>query len=283
MRGKTCVVTGANAGIGRETVRALARMGAQVALVCRNRAKGEEALESLRKETGNEGLRLFVADLSSQADIRRVAGELREAYPRIDVLVNNAGAIHGERTTTVDGLETTFATNHLGYFLLTHELLHVLRRSAPARIVNVASDAHRLVQGLDFDDLQSEKRYTAMNAYARSKLANILFSAELARRLQGSGVTSNALHPGVVATNFGKNASGPFALLLALGRPFMRSIAKGAATTIYLATSPDVEGVTGKYFVDCREKKPSAAARDEAAQRRLWEVSARLVGIAPST
>jgi NAD(P)-dependent dehydrogenase (short-subunit alcohol dehydrogenase family) len=282
MKGKTCVVTGANAGIGRETVRALARMGASVGLVCRNRAKGEEALAAIRAETGSEALRLFVADLSSQAEVRRVAAELREAYPRLDVLVNNAGAIHSTRTTTADGLETTFATNHLGYFLLTHELLDVLRRSAPARVVNVASDAHRFVSGMDFDDLQSEKGYEAMDAYAQSKLANILFSAELARRLQGSGVTSNALHPGVVATNFGKNTTGLFAFFVKLGQPFMRSSEKGAATSVYLATSPEVEGVSGKYFANCKEKRPSAAARDEAAQRRLWEISERLVGLAPA-
>jgi NAD(P)-dependent dehydrogenase (short-subunit alcohol dehydrogenase family) len=273
MKGQTCVVTGASGGIGRETARALVGRGARVVLVCRDRAKGEAARAELGAGGGEVDLEL--CDLSSQTEIRDLAGRLERGHPRLDVLVNNAGLILPARTTTADGLETTFATNHLGYFLLTTLLLDLLRASAPARVVNVASEAHRGA-ALDFDDLQAERSYSAWTAYGRSKLANVYFTYELAERLRGSGVTANCLHPGVVASGFGRGEPGPMRWIVTLARPFMTNEAKGAATSIYLASSPEVEGVTGKYFVRQREKRSSAVSYDVAARRRLWEASEAL-------
>jgi NAD(P)-dependent dehydrogenase (short-subunit alcohol dehydrogenase family) len=273
LSGKTCLITGATSGIGRATALALAGMGASMVLVARDRARGEAVVEEIRGAGGDASL--LLADLSVQAEVRRVAAAFLASGRPLHVLLNNAGVVNLERRLTVDGIESTFAVNHLGYFLLTGLLLDRLRASAPARIVNVASDAHKFAD-LDFDDLNNERRYRFMRVYGQSKLANILFTAELARRLAGSGVTANSLHPGAVATGLGTNNGVWARALIRLLRPFFRTPADGAATSIYLASSPAVEHVSGRYFADCREKLPSRAARDEASARRLWEVSERL-------
>jgi NAD(P)-dependent dehydrogenase (short-subunit alcohol dehydrogenase family) len=277
MSDKVCVVTGATGGIGKVAAIGLSRSGASVVLVCRDRGRGEEVRAAIREETGKE-VDLLLADLGSQADIRRVAGEILDRHPRIDVLLNNAGVVNLKRQVTVDGLEATFAVNHLAYFLLTNLLLDRLRASAPARIINVSSDAHRLAP-LDLDDLQSERRYRGTRVYGKSKLANILFTRELARRLAGTGVTVNCLHPGVVATRFAQN-NGRLALwVTTLLKPFFLTPEQGADTAIHLATSPEVEGVSGEYFVKRRARRPSAAALDEATASRLWAISAELTGL----
>jgi len=280
MTGRTVVVTGATSGIGLETALGLARLGAAVSLVARDRAKGQHALELVRAASSSGSPRLFLADLASLAQVRRLAEDLLSAHPRLEVLVNNAGAIHRTRKLSAEGFEMTLAVNHLAPFLLTNLLLERLRASAPARVVTVASEAHRPAR-LEFDDLAGERgAYSGWSAYRRSKLANILFANELARRLAGEAVTSNSLHPGVVATGFGQNDPGWFRLLITLGRPFLTRPDKGARTTLHLATAPELARVSGRYFKDLREARPSASALDPEAQRRLWEVSARMVGLA---
>jgi len=282
MTSKVCMVTGANQGIGKETVAALARMGATVVMTSRDRAKGEAALADVRQRSGSAGVELMLADFGSLASTRQLAADFKSRHQKLDVLVNNAGALITSRGKTADGFETTFGVNHLGYFLLTNLLLDTIKASAPARIVNVSSRAHLRAE-MDFDDLNSKGKYSGMTAYSRSKLANVLFTYELARRLEGTGVTANCLHPGVVRTGFGKNNTGlvkvAFNIFQFVGRPWLLSPEKGAATSIYLASSPEVEGVTGKYFADGRETPSSPASRDEAAQRRLWEVSEEMVGL----
>jgi len=278
LRGKTCLITGASSGIGRATALALGGMGATLVLVCRDRGRGEAAVADIARQTGNRDVTLLLADLALQSEIRQVAAEFLASDRPLHVLINNAGVMNLHRSVTADGIETTFAVNHLGYFLLTNLLLERLRRSAPARIVNVASEAHKFAP-LDFDDLGNEKRYRAMRVYGQSKLANILFTAELAGRCAGSGVTANSLHPGAVSTRLGTNNGAWTRVIIALLRPFFRSPADGAATSIFLAASPAVDGVSGKYFVNCREKAPSRAASDPGAARRLWEVSARMTGL----
>ncbi|MFO0661190.1 MAG: SDR family oxidoreductase [Polyangiaceae bacterium] len=278
MSGKTVVVTGANSGIGKVTALELAKMGADVVMISRDRTRGEEALADVKRESGSSNVRLFLADLSSQADIRRVAAELLEALPRIDVLVNNAGLILGERKLSADGLELTFATNHLGYFLLTHLLLDRLKASGPARIVNVASEAHRAGK-VDLDDLQSERGFSQIGVYGMTKLCNILFTYELARRLEGSGVTANCLHPGAIATGFGQSGNAFMRFVMKLGKPFILTPEKGARTQIYLASSPEVEGVSGKYFDRCKPRKSNAQSYDVTVAKKLWEASERLCGI----
>ncbi len=273
------MITGASSGIGRVTALELARKGASVVLVCRDRERGQETAAWIRRETGNQAIELLLADLSSQQSIRSAAAEFLAKGRPLHVLVNNAGVVELRRSLTADGIETVFAVNHLAYFLLTHLLLDRLRESAPARIVNVASDAHRWGT-IAFDDLQGERRYRGMAIYGRSKLANILFTYELARRLgSDSGVTVNCLHPGAVATRLGSQ-NGTFArVLIGMLRPFMRSPETGAETSVYLASAPEVEGVTGKYFVDCREKLSNRESYDEGVARRLWDVSARMTGL----
>lgn len=275
MRGKTCIVTGASSGIGKETAVALARAGARVAIVCRVRETGERALAEIKRRSQSADVWLFVADLSSQRTIRALAGQLARTLPRVDVLVNNAGLIMGRRVLTEDELETTFAVNHIAYFLLARLLEPTLAASAPARIVNVASSAHHSGT-LAFGDLMGGGAYDGWKAYAQSKLANVVFTYELARRLAGTGVTANCLHPGVVATNFGHAGPPLIRFGIRLARPFFRSVARGAATAIYLAASPEVEGASGKYFVDERETRSSDASYDPAVAARLWTVSEEL-------
>jgi retinol dehydrogenase-12 len=275
--GQTMLVTGATAGIGVPTARVLAERGATVVIVGRNRAKCEATVAGIQQQTGNPNIAYLVADLSVLAEVRRLAEEYRSRYNRLDVLVNNAGAIFLSRQVTAEGLEMTFALNHLSYFLLTMLLLDTLKANAPARIVNVSSRVHQGAR-INFDALQGEKRYNGQAAYGQSKLANILFTYELARRLAGSGVTANALHPGLVASSFAKNNGLAGRLFRLVANPFSISNEQGAQTSIYLAASPDVAGVTGKYFVECKEVRSSPASYDEATARRLWEVSEQMTG-----
>ena len=276
LAGRHCVVTGGTDGIGLVTARELARRGAAVTVVGRNREKGEAVVAAIRAATGNAAVTLETADLSRQREVRALGARLLAASPRLDVLVNNAGAVFGERALTEDGVERTLALNHLAYFLLTGLLLPALHRAAAetgeARVVSVASDAHRRAR-LDLDDAQLARGYRAYLAYANSKLANVLFTYELARRLTGTGVTANCLHPGVVRTRFGRGASPLVRAFFALAAPFLISAERGARTTIHLAASPEVAGVTGQYFERERPVRSSPASYDEDAQRRLWALS----------
>lgn len=270
---KTMVVTGANSGIGKETAAGLAKQGAQVVMICRDRQRGEAAQAEIIQESGNEQVDLLLADLSSQASIKDAARAYRERYGRLDVLVNNAGGFFMKRELTVDGLEKTFALDHLGYFLLTNLLLDLIIDSAPSRIVNVSSGAHMNAQ-LDFDDLQNENSYSGMKAYGQAKLANIYFTYELARRLAETRVTVNALHPGFVATNLAANNGFlAKAAMKLLGPIFGTSPKKGAETPIYLASSAGVAGISGKYFVNCQAVPSSPISYDEQIAQRLWAVS----------
>ncbi|MCF7804051.1 MAG: SDR family oxidoreductase [Candidatus Marinimicrobia bacterium] len=278
MENKRILVTGATSGIGRETVRGLAKKGAQIIVMSRNEQKCRETVDELNDTTGRSDADYFVADLSIMDDIRSAAEKFQEKYDRLDVLLNNAGAIFTSRQETPDGYEKTLALNHLNYFLLTNLLLDTLRDSAPSRIVNVASGAH-YGNDIDFDDLQREQSYSGYKVYGESKLMNILFTYELDRRLDTDDVTANALHPGFVASNFGHNNSLPVRILMSLTQLFARSEKKGAETSIYLASSPDVEGVSGKYFSDKKPKESSPQSYDEKTARRLWEVSEELVGL----
>ncbi|HEY1988471.1 MAG TPA: SDR family oxidoreductase [Acidimicrobiales bacterium] len=285
MTGKTVIVTGGNSGIGKATAVALARAGARVIITARDPARGNQAVEDIRQASGSQLVELAVFDLGDLASVRAGAAELLERCPRIDVLINNAGLVLTDRAETVDGYEATFAINHLGPFLLTELLTDRLVGSAPSRVVNVASTAHRSARrGLDFDDLQARQGYKGMQVYGSSKLANILFTTELASRLSGKGVTANSVHPGTVATGYGRDGDtrGFLAFGLKVIKPFVLTPEKGAKTSVYLASSEDVAGVTGKYFVKCKARKPSVAAQDEAAARRLWAVSEELVGAASS-
>ena len=272
---KVCLITGATSGIGKATAMGLANMGASVVMVGRDRGRGEAAMADIKENSGNASVDLMLADVSSQKEIRRLADEFGEAHPRLDVLINNAGVFRSERITTADGIEATFAVNHLAYFLLTNLLLDVLRAGAPSRIVNVASGDHSNGT-IDFDDLQGEKGYTGAKAYSQSKLATVLFTYELARRLQGSGVTANCLHPGVVGTNLGSGVSGVFGFVVRAMTPLMKSPEKGAETSIYLASSPEVEASSGGYFAKKAQARSSDVSYDERIARRLWEVSAEL-------
>ena len=279
MDGRTVLVTGASSGIGLETARGLAALGARVVLLARNRERGEAAMASIRGGLPDATLELVLADLYSLAEVRRVGGELRGRLDRLHVLVNNAGLIHARRELTADDFERTFALNHLAAFLLSYELRDLLAASAPARIVTVSSVGHTFAR-LDWDDLTTcAKRYSEPLAYGASKLCNILFAKEAARRMAARGVTSNALHPGAVASNFGASGSRLYRGASFLARPFMLSNAKGARTSIYLASSPDVATVTGEYFVRCKIARPSKRARDDANATRLWELSERLCGV----
>ena len=280
MQGKVCLVTGATNGIGKVSALELACMGATVIVVGRNPQKLEQTLTDIRAAAGHERIYGERADLSLMVEVRALARRIEARYARLDVLLNNAGGIFTSRQVTAEGLEMTFALNHMSYFLLTHELLDLLKSSSPARIVNVSSGAHHSVNGINFDDLQSEKRYIGFSTYARSKLANVLFTYEMARRLVGTGITANALHPGAVSTGFGINNRGLISQLMFRAFQLMTiSAQEGAQTSIYLASSPEVANVTGSYFDKRQPVRSSAASYDEAAQRRLWEMSEAIAGI----
>ena len=274
MRGKVCIVTGASSGIGRVAALRLAERGATVVLVCRNEERGAPVLEEIVRRGGSGTATLLTADLSSQRQVREAAAAFLARFDRLDVLINNAGiAGWGARLVTEDGLETTFAVNHLAPFLLTGLLLDRLKASAPARVITVSSVAHRNV-AFDFDNLQGERRYSGFGAYCRSKLANVLFTRELARRLEGTGVTANCLHPGVVATGIFRNLPGWMRAVLV--SPLVLSTEKGADTLLYLATAAEVADVSGSYFVRRKPARTSRVARDPAVARRLWEASEAL-------
>ncbi len=277
--GRVVLITGGTSGIGKAAATALAAMGAQVVVTGRNRERGEGAVEEIRRDSENARVSLLLADLAVQAEVRRLAGEFKERYDRLDVLVNNAGLIRNRRTETPDGIEMTLAVNHLAPFLLTNLLLDRLEESAPSRIITVASEAQRQAKRVDFDNLQGEQRYAAFRIYGQSKLANILFTFELAERLRGTGVTANCVHPGGTNTGFGNDDRGLTTLLIRVVQPFLRGPEQGADTVIYLASSPDVEGMTGKYLADRKVITPSEQAYDEAARKRLWEVSEELTGL----
>lgn len=275
MSGKVCIVTGANTGIGKATALALAKHGAAVVMLCRSRERGEAARAEIASESGRE-VELLVADLSVQSEVVRAASDFTARHTRLDVLINNAAVMMPKRTLTADGIETMFAVNHLAYYLLTNKLLDLMKASGPARIINVSSNAHRFIKALDFDDLQGEKKFGTLRAYALSKLENIYFTYALARRLQGTAVTVNALHPGVIRSELNRNLP---AFAVWIFNKFTKPTEEGAATPLYLATSPEVEGVSGKYFDDCREKKTTPISYDVEASEKLWQLSAKLTGL----
>jgi retinol dehydrogenase 12 len=275
MHGKVCMVTGATSGVGLVTAQALAHQGATLIVVGRNPERGAATVSRIQHETGNSAVELISADLSAQAQVRRLASEVQRRFTRLDVLINNAGALFLRRQLSPDGLEMTFALNHLAYFLLTNLLLDHLKASPAARIVNVSSEAHRGAR-LDFADLQGQHRYRGWRAYARSKLANILFTYALARRLEGTSVVANALHPGFVATNFGRNNRGITAILWRMLQLAAISPEEGAQTIIHLASSAAVKDITGAYFVKKKAVRSSEVSYDRAAADRLWQVSAEL-------
>ncbi|MGZ4206874.1 MAG: SDR family oxidoreductase [Actinomycetota bacterium] len=277
MDGKVCVITGGTSGIGKETARALAERGARVVLINRNAEKGTAVAAEIAR-TATVPVEMVHGDMSSFASIRAAAAEVLDRYPRIDVLINNAGVFRVRRHVTADGFEETFAVNHLAPFLLTNLLLARLKEGAPSRVVIVASDAHRGAV-LDFTDLLLEHRFGSWKAYSRSKLANVMFSYALARRLNGSGVTANSLHPGFVATRLGSGNKIPIVPVYVLLRPFTISPRAGAETSVFLASSPDVEGVTGKYFDKKKDVRSSRVSMDEEAQELLWKMSAELTGL----
>lgn len=278
MQDKVCLITGATSGVGFMTAQALAQQGGRVILVGRDAGRGASSVERIKQATGNAAVDLLLADLSSQADIAKLAQRVQCRYERLDVLVNNAGAIFTKRHVSMDGVEMTLALNHLGYFLLTHLLLDILKASAPCRVVNVASSAHWRGR-IRFDDLQGEKRFGGWQAYCQSKLANILFTYELANRLVGTHVTANALHPGFVATRFGHNNAGVMAQLIRAAQVLAISPEQGAETIIYLSASPEVEGVSGKYFVNKHETRSSPRSYDAAIAKALWHMSEAMVGL----
>jgi retinol dehydrogenase 12 len=279
MKGKTVVITGATSGIGEVAAEALARMGARIVLIARSPFRAEALAIRLAIANSDVGHSSHFADLSRLSEIKRVAAEIAAAEPRIDVLINNAGAMFSKRETTADDLEMTFTTNHLAYFVLTNLLLDRLKATPGARVVSTASDAHKSGK-LDLDDLQSARSYSGFRVYGTSKLCNILFTRELARRTQGTGVTANCLHPGLVATRFGDNNDG----MMGYGISVAKKIAaitpeEGAKTIVYLASSPEVAGQSGGYYYKCAPAVPSAAARNDADAKRLWELSAKIAGV----
>jgi NAD(P)-dependent dehydrogenase (short-subunit alcohol dehydrogenase family) len=282
MQGRVCLITGGTNGIGKSTAQGLARMGATVVIVGRNAQKTSQVVEEIRLATGNQNVDSLLADLSSQQEVRRLASDFKSKYPQLHVLLNNAGGTFTTRQLSVDGIEMTLALNHLAYFLLTNLLLDTLKASAPARIINVSSNAHSGGK-IDFDNLQGERSYSSFGPYGNSKLANILFTTELARRLEGTGVTVNALHPGFTSTGFGKNNPGFLMKIMGAVVPLVaRSPEKGAATSIYLASSPEVQSITGKYFVDCIVTQPAPQAAASAVAKKLWDVSAEMVHLVES-
>lgn len=280
MQGKVCIVTGANSGIGKATAMGLANLGATVVMVCRDQSRGEAAQNEIKAQSGSDAVDLMLADLASQASVCELAKNIQQQYQHIDVLINNAGVVNLRRQETTEGFESVFAVNYLAPFLLTNLLLEKIKASAPARIINVSSDSHESGY-INLLDLQSKQQYRFMRSYGQSKLALVLFTYELARRLQGTGVTANCLHPGFVATNIGQNGAGK------VGRSIAKFIfsrlgispEEGAKTSIYLASSPEIEGVTGKYFVKCIPIRSAPISYDTTLQRQLWDESAKLVNL----
>jgi len=275
MEGKICLITGANSGIGKETAKELARMGAQVVMVCRNKEKGESVRSEIINEIGNSKIDLLLCDLSYPDQIRNLATKFRTKYRKLHVLINNAGVMLSNRMMTKEGIEMNFAVNYLAPFLLTCSLLDVLKESAPSRIINISSAAHRMAM-LDFEDLQCENiKYKLFKVYGKSKLALMLFTYELSRRLEGTGVTANAIHPGLVNTNLGRDQS-KFSQWFA--KLFFKSPLKGAETSIYLASSPDVEGITGKYWIKKEQRDSSENSYNEEDAKKLWNMTAKITG-----
>ena len=279
MAGKSVLVTGGTGGIGKATAIGLAALGARVGITGRDQARTEAAAADIRAGPGRPAVDAFAVDMSVQAGVRRLAAQVRDTYPRLDVLVNNVGGFWAHRHVTADGLERTFALNHLAPFLLTSLLLDRLTSSAPARIVTVSSAAHGKGR-IDFGDLQGERNYSGQRAYSQSKLANVMFTYELARRLDGTGVTATVLHPGVVRTSFGAEDQAAYlAAVIGVAHLFMKTPAQGARAPIYLASSPQVEGITGRYFVDRKPQTSSKASYDTTGAARLWQVSTDLAGL----
>jgi len=274
MKDKVCIITGANAGIGKSTTIEIAKMGATIAMVCRNQQKAEKAREEIIQQSNNANIEIFLCDFAEQAQIKTVAQQLIQHYSTIDVLINNAGFISASKTreVTQEGIEKTVAVNHLGYFMLTNLLKPSLLNSKAARVVNVSSEAHRFIN-FDIENINIEKGYTPMNAYSLSKLLNIHFTIALAQRLEGTNITTNALHPGIVKTNFSSNLSGFMNLMFLMAKPFMINADSGAETSIYLASSPEVANVTGKYFAKKKKKRPNNDAQNLEYANKVWEVS----------
>jgi retinol dehydrogenase-12 len=281
--GKTCMITGASNGIGKAAAHELAKEGAELLLVCRNAERAQATVEEIKQRSGNSKVEYLLADLSSQGDTRRMANEFLASGKPLHILLNNAGAVVQFRSETIDGIETTFALNHLAYFLLTNLLLDRLRENSPARIVNVSSDAHkRAFRGINFDDIEGKKNYGTLKAYGQSKLANILFTKELASRLEGSGITVNCVHPGFVASRFGHNNGRFMQSVMSLIQVFGRTNEKGSESSVYMCRSPEVEQLNGEYVFDCKVAQPTAEARDREAARRLWQLSVEMTGLADS-
>lgn len=278
MGGKVALVTGGTSGIGKATAIALTAMGAEVVVTGRNADRGRTAVAEIKDQSGNESVELMLGDLTTQDEVRRLAEEFKRGYDRLDVLVNNAGVVQTKRTETADGIETTLAVNHLAPFLLTNLLLDLLKSSAPSRVVTTSSEAQRW-GNMDLDDLQSKKKYRSMRVYGMTKLANIMFTYELAERLEGTGVTANCFHPGAINTNLGQNNGGLTALIGRGIKLFLRSPEEGADTLIWLSSSPDVEGVSGKYFANRKEISAKEIASDPIARKRLWETSEELTNL----
>ena len=278
MAQRICMVTGASSGIGKETSKKLAELGATVVMACRNRKRGEKAISEIEGVSDKAQVELMLADFASLDSVRALAKEFLEKHDSLHVLVNNAGGVSVMRSVTADGFETTFQVDYLSHFLLTNLLLEILEKSAPSRIINVSSASHYRGH-MNFDDLQMKKGYGVMKAYSQAKLAQVLFTYELSRRLEGTGVTVNSLHPGAVATNIWKGSMGPFSFLGNISNLFLITPEEGAETPVYLASSPEVEGATGRYYDRKREKQSSAESRDQVTAKKLWDESGRMTGL----
>ena len=278
LENKVCLITGATNGIGQESAKALNNMGAEIVFVARNEEKGNFLKQQLKNDSGRDAT-MIIANLSSQAEVKRAANEFLALEKPLDILLNNAGIMNRQRTETVDGLEEVFSVNHLAYFTLSLMLLDKLKQTENSRVVNVASGAHQFVKDMNFDDLQSEKTFKPLQVYGQSKLANILFTKSLSEKLLNSGVTVNCLHPGFVSTGIGSNNKGIWNLLMFLAKPFAKRTNKGAETSIYLCSSPAVKNISGEYFVDCTVEKVSEAANDPKQAEKLWDISVELAGL----
>ena len=278
LENKVCLITGATNGIGQESAKALNKMGAEIVFVARKEEKGNFLKQQLKNDSGRAAT-MIIANLSSQAEVKRAANEFLALEKPLDILLNNAGIMNRQRTETVDGLEEVFSVNHLAYFTLSLMLSEKLRQTENSRIINVASGAHQFVKDMNFDDLQSEKTFKPLQVYGQSKLANILFTKSLSEKLLNSGVTVNCLHPGFVSTGIGSNNKGIWNLLMFLAKPFAKKSNKGAETSIYLCASPAVKNISGEYFVDCSVEKVSEAANDPKQAEKLWDISVELAGL----